>query len=145
MKVFVDANVIIDLLAERNKWLLPAVEILELASNNEIVLKCSIISLPTVNYIMERQEKIIHNIVIEKMERFVSICEPIYADKQIAIKAFKSSFKDFEDAMQYYSALSEGCDVIITRNKKDFTESTIPVMEPQEFLDMFYKDYNTTE
>ena len=144
MKVFVDANVIIDLLAERNKWLLPAVEILELARNNEIVLKCSIISLPTVNYIMERQEKIIHNIVIEKMERFVSICEPIYADKQIAIKAFKSSFKDFEDAMQYNSALSEGCDVIITRNKKDFTESTIPVMEPQEFLDMFYKDNNAT-
>jgi hypothetical protein len=40
--------------------------------------------------------------------------------------------------MQYFSAVSEGCDVIITRNKKDFLESKIPVMEPQEFLDSFY-------
>jgi len=50
----------------------------------------------------------------------------------------KSPFKDFEDAMQYFSALSEGCDVIITRNKKDFAESKIQVLEPQEFLDSFY-------
>ncbi len=50
----------------------------------------------------------------------------------------KTPFKDLDYAMQYFSAVSEGCDVIITRNKKDFLESKIPVMESQEFLDSFY-------
>ncbi len=136
-KVFLDANVIIDLLAERKKWLFPILEILEYAKSENISLYCSIISLPTVDYIMERQEKISHDIVIQKVDFFISLCEPILADKQIAKSALKSSFKDFEDAMQYFSAVSEGCDVIITRNKKDFLESKIQVLEPQEFLDEF--------
>ena len=63
-KVFLDANVIIDLLAERKKWLFPILEILEYAKSENIRLYCSIISLPTVDYIMERQEKISHDIVI---------------------------------------------------------------------------------
>ena len=138
MKVFLDTNIMIDLLAERKMWLLPAMEILELTNSNKIDLFCSIISLPTVSYIMERQAKIPHDIVINKMERLVDICEPIYADKQIALRALNSSFKDFEDAMQYYSAIAEGCDVIITRNKKDFSDAQIDVMDPQEFLDKFY-------
>ena len=138
MKVFLDTNIMIYLLAERKMWLLPAMEILELTNSNKIDLFCSIISLPTVSYIMERQAKIPHDIVISKMERLVNICEPIYADKQIALRALNSSFKDFEDAMQYYSAIAEGCDVIITRNKKDFSDAHIDVMDPQEFLDKFY-------
>ena len=139
-KIFLDANVIIDLLAERKQWLFYIVEILEYAKTKNICLYCSIISLPTVDYIMERQEKISHDIVIKKIDFFISLCEPILADKQIAKSALKSPFKDFEDAMQYFSAVSEGCDVIITRNKKDFLESKIPVMEPQEFLDSFYEE-----
>ena len=78
--------------------------------------------------------------VIKKVDFFISLCEPILADKQIAKSALKSPFKDFEDAMQYFSAVSEGCDVIITRNKKDFAESKIQVLEPQEFLDKFCKE-----
>ena len=46
-----------------------------------------------------------------------------------------SQFKDFEDAMQYYSALKAKADIIITRNGKDFTASQIPVMTATEYLD----------
>lgn len=48
----------------------------------------------------------------------------------------KHPFKDFEDAMQYHTAMADNADCIVTRNKKDFTGTEIPVMEPQEFLDM---------
>lgn len=140
MKIFFDTNVIIDLLAERKQWLLPTVEILDMAQHNKVDLFCSIISLPTANYIMESQTKIAHDIVIKKLECFISICEPIAADKNTAKNALNSSFKDFEDAMQYFSAIAAGCDVIITRNKKDFAESKIPIMTPQEFLEDFCEE-----
>jgi predicted nucleic acid-binding protein len=45
-----------------------------------------------------------------------------------------SDFKDFEDAVQYYSAIKAGCKVIITRNGKDFKKSTIPIMTANEYL-----------
>lgn len=49
--------------------------------------------------------------------------------------SLKSDFSDFEDAMQYFSAQSQKVDYIVTRNKKDFAPATIPVFEPQEFIE----------
>ena len=48
----------------------------------------------------------------------------------------KKVFSDFEDAMQYYSAIREGADAIITRNSEDFDAAQIEVYEPQQFLDL---------
>ena len=47
-----------------------------------------------------------------------------------------SQFKDFEDAMQYHSAMQAGTEAVITRNSKDFTNSKIPVMTAGEYLAM---------
>lgn len=48
--------------------------------------------------------------------------------------ALKLRSKDFEDALQYFSAKEAGANCIITRNKKDFYFSEIPVLEPIEFI-----------
>ena len=48
--------------------------------------------------------------------------------------ALASAFDDYEDALQYYSALNKKVDVIVTRNKKDFAHSKLPVLSPDEFL-----------
>ena len=56
-------------------------------------------------------------------------------DSKIISESLASDFEDFEDAMQYYSALRENAEIIITRNKADFSASKIPVVTPQEFLD----------
>ena len=50
-----------------------------------------------------------------------------------------TEFEDFEDAMQYFSAMRESVDYIVTRNKKDFKAAQIPVFEPQEFIDYLLK------
>lgn len=142
-KVFWDTNIVLDLMLARKPWDILAAQIYSQANMNNISLYCSTISLATLSYFLER-ERIPVSDIFGHIESFISVCEPTIVDINTAKSALKSSFKDFEDAMQYYSALSEGCDVIITRNKKDFTESTISVMEPQEFLDMFYKDNNAT-
>ncbi len=49
-------------------------------------------------------------------------------------KALNSSFSDFEDALQYFSATASNCDIIITRNAKDFRQSLLPIMSADEFL-----------
>lgn len=49
--------------------------------------------------------------------------------------ALSSSFGDFEDAIQHFTARTEGgISAIITRNKADYFDSDIPVLSPEEFL-----------
>ena len=70
---------------------------------------------------------------------FVKISSVTPVDSQIVDESVSSNFSDFEDAMQYYSALREGADLIITRNKDDYEVALIPVYEPQEYLDLLAK------
>lgn len=67
----------------------------------------------------------------------ISICELANVDRNVVTQALSSEFLDFEDAMQYFSAKEWGADMIITRNKKDFKNSHIPVYEPMEYLAIF--------
>ncbi len=53
---------------------------------------------------------------------------------EVLDKAINSNFKDFEDALQYYSAIASGCDLIITRNEKDFKDALIPVLNSENYL-----------
>ena len=68
---------------------------------------------------------------MRKFKIISTICE---LDDLIIEKGLNSDFPDFEDALQYFSALRKECDIIITRNGKDFKKSQIPVMTPNEFL-----------
>lgn len=56
------------------------------------------------------------------------------ADEKVVDDALASCFSDYEDALQYYSALTRNVDVIITRNTRDFVHASIPVLTPDEFL-----------
>ena len=68
------------------------------------------------------------------------MCNVTPIDSFIIDEAMVSPFSDFEDAMQYYSAIREGADAIITRNSNDFDAAQIEVYEPQQFLDMLAKE-----
>lgn len=134
-KVFFDANIVVDILAERQPWFPIEMEIISLSQQGQYSLYCSLLSLGTAFYLLEK-EKVPLEVVKNKVGIFTSFCPPIESFEGVLTSSLQSSFSDLEDAMQYYSALSENCDTIITRNKKDFAESTIQVLEPQEFLDM---------
>ena len=137
-KVFLDTNIVADILLSRMQWLNDALNILKLVELQMIELYCTSLSFGTLYYILHRNG-FLHEIILEKLKTFRTYCHVLNVDESDVDSALNSSFKDFEDAMQYFSALREGCDVIITRNKKDFAESKIQVLEPQEFLDKFCK------
>ena len=65
----------------------------------------------------------------------MTITEVLSTDRDVIIKALNSNFKDFEDALQNYSAELNGkIDLIVTRNIKDFKYSTLGVMTPDNYL-----------
>jgi len=95
------------------------------------------LSFATVNYLLCKLESA--KKVKEKLRKFKIIVEISGIDDSIVEKALNSDFKDFEDALQYFSALKSNCNVLLTRNPKDFKKSKIPVMSATEFLNAIGK------
>jgi hypothetical protein len=73
-------------------------------------------------------------VVKEKIRKFKVFAETSDLTDKIIEKGLSSRFSDFEDALQYHCALMMNCDIVITRNGKDFKGSEIPVLSPDEFL-----------
>jgi predicted nucleic acid-binding protein len=85
---------------------------------------------------LESHHKLTNEVIVQKFAQFVKMCNVTPVDSLIIDEAIASRFSDFEDAMQYYSAVRESADAIITRNSDDFDAAQIEVYEPQQFLDM---------
>ena len=133
-RIFLDTNIIIDALLERKEWMDDAFQILSLAESGEIKAYCSSLSFATAHYYMERA-KMPHDILIDKLDNFCKVCTPTTVDANVVQQAIHSSFLDFEDALQYFSAQTVNADIIITRNLKDFAQSQIPVMTAEDYLE----------
>lgn len=130
--LFLDTNVIIDLLGERDAFFEPIAKITSLAENKKLTLVLSALSFSTVSYVLTKKYN--SKIALDKLRKFRVLSKVSNNNQLIVDKALHSDFKDFEDALQYYSALDFGCDIIITRNAKDFKSSTLPVLSPLEYL-----------
>lgn len=131
--VFLDANVVINFLCEREPFYYQAARIMTKAYRKEISVACSPITLATVSYLMERS-KIDTNDVFLKLTNFCTICQMAPIDTQIVVESLNSGFSDFEDSLQYVSAKHWGANVILTRNKSDFAMAQLRVTDPIEFL-----------
>ena len=131
-RVFIDTNVMLDFLGGRIPFYDSIAKIATLAEKEKLSLVVSPISFATVNYFLTKFEN--SKIAREKLRKFKIISEVCSLDEQTIEKGLNSSFKDFEDALQYFSATDSECDLILTRNGKDFKKSLLPVMTPDEFL-----------
>ena len=136
-RVFLDTNVILDLLGERKPFYESIAKIATLGEKKKITLVASPISFATVNYFLSKFEN--SKIAREKLRKFKIISEVCSLDENTIEKGLNSSFNDFEDALQYFSATISDCELIITRNGKDFKKSLLPVMTPDEFLNSLVK------
>lgn len=132
-KIFIDTNVLLDLLLEREPWAKNAALLFSMADRKEVELLCCSLSFSTAVYLMQRF-KYTRKEIVSKLSIVKSICTITTVNEAVIDRMLQSDFSDFEDAIQYYSALSFGAEVIITRNHKDFADSRIPVMTPQEFI-----------
>lgn len=131
-KIFLDTNIILDFLGEREGFYEASAKIMTLADKKKIQVYTSPSSISNVFYVLTRYEN--SKITLEKIRKFKLLCSMSVMDDEVVEKAIHSDFKDFEDAMQYFSALASNCDVIITRNEKDFKNAMIPVMNAESYL-----------
>lgn len=139
-KLFLDTNVVIDLLGERAPFYESAAKITTLADKGIIQIFVSALTYSTVYYILSKFEG--KEIVKDKIGKFKVIAETIDLTDRIIDKGLLSGFNDFEDSLQYYCAVETNCNMIITRNGSDFKDSDIPVLTPDEYLNRLLTNKN---
>ena len=133
MKVFLDTNVVVDFLGERDPFFQDAAKIFELWRKEEIRLSLSVLTIVNCAYILHKAYS--KETMLDKIKWLCGSFEIAPIDVSTIVGAVDLGEKDFEDSVQYLSASSIHSDVIITRDKKGFANADIPVMTPAEFLE----------
>lgn len=136
MKVFIDTNVLIDFMAVRQPYYQAAAALFALAEMNEIELLYSSTTVANSFYILRKNYSSTQ--LAEAFENQRGVAKICGTSSQDVYSALSARWDDGEDCIQYQSALSAGCDFILTRNVKDFSNSKLSVMTPKEFLDKYY-------
>ncbi len=132
-RILVDTNIVIDLLAKRKEFYEEASELFSLSDKKEINLTISSLTFANTNYILSKQKS--PKQAREILRKFKVLVEILNLnDKIIELALSDELFPDFEDGLQYYSAIENNVDMILTRNKKDFKNSKIPVLTAREYL-----------
>ena len=135
-RVFIDTNVLIDLLADRKPFSKHAIEIFIHAEKGRIALFVSSHSIATTHYLLKKyiDEKQLRSVLSDLLD-YVSV---VPLDIDLLKKGLRSKHADFEDALQIICASSAGCvDGLVTRNIRDFRGAEIPVMTPEELCMQF--------
>lgn len=130
INAFVDCDIIIDLLTRREPHFFESARFFQQYEKGKISLYSSPLAIANVHYIVRKSlgnEKT--KVVIKKLLKIISITD---LSEKILKLALNSDFKDFEDAIQSFSAIPAKCSYIVTRNIKDFKESKIPAITPAE-------------
>lgn len=130
--VFVDTNIIIDLLAKREPFYKDAQELFTLSDKKIIQLYISSLSFANAYYSIIKHHKEID--AKKYLAKFKVLIKVLPLDDKAIELALASNFNDFEDGLQYYIAIANDSDIIITRNKKDFKNSEIPVLTAGEYI-----------
>ncbi len=134
-KILVDTDVILDFFFDRKPFSENSTIILNLCENKIIEGYVTPVIINNIYYLLRRNAK--HEKVIEKLKLLLTILNVLKMDKSTIEKALNSDFKDFEDALQNFSAVNFGeIEAIITRNIKDYKRSEIGVLTPESFVNL---------
>lgn len=135
--LLVDTNIVLDLLAKRKAHYDYAAALFSLSDRRKIKLNVSAISIINSNYILSRELSVDES--REILRKFKLLVKVLSCDEKIIDLGLNSEFKDYEDSIQYFTAIENNCDCIITRNLKDFKTSAIPIMTAETFIKTYLK------
>ena len=138
--VFLDTNVVLDHLADRQPFAEYAHRIFALAEMGELKLHLSALSFCNLYYFLRKPMG--HDRALALLGQLRQLTRVTVVGELEISSALASPGKDFEDAVQYESAKSdESVGVIVTRNKGDFPQSDLPILSPDEFLTQWDKQH----
>ena len=141
MRIMLDTNITIDILTNRQPFCTDSIACYKKALLHGDKIYISTVSVADVMYITKhyfsdksKQLQIVLNFI-----NTLKIAKVTEKDLRFG---FSGVMPDFEDALQYYSAMTEQADMIITRNGKDFKHATIPIYTPVQFLELMEDEIN---
>lgn len=130
-KLFLDTNIVIDLLEHRHPFYIDAVKLFTMAYNKQIEIYVSPTTFSTASYLLRKHKP---DGIRTLLCNFRQVAHVATTNEKTIDNALASNFDDFEDAVQYYTAIQAKAEIIITRNYNDFANSSLPVMTANEFL-----------
>ena len=135
--ILIDSDVILDFFFDREPFSENAAQVFSLCESNQIKGFVTPVICSNTYYLLRQTAK--HEKVIEKLSQLMTIMDVLLMDRDIVMQALISGFKDFEDALQHFTAIKSGfIDIILTRNVKDYTKSDIGVLTPESYLKSIY-------
>lgn len=134
-KVFVDSDIILDLLAKREPNYIFAAKLFTLIDQQKITGFTSPIVFANLHYLLKKNTSNLS--ALKSLRKLKSLINILPVDERVIEQALNSDFTDFEDAIQYFTAANNGINILLTRNKSDFKKSKIPIATAEEFLKSF--------
>lgn len=131
-RLFVDTNIVLDLLQKREDFYKDAQTLFTLADERKVELFISSLSITTTNYLLSKYYN--PSQARKILLKFKVLVNVLSLDDKIIELALSSDFNDFEDAIQYHTALQNHIGLIITRNKRDYQKAEIPVLTAKEYI-----------
>jgi predicted nucleic acid-binding protein len=132
-KLFVDTNIVIDLLSRREPYYDEAATLFSLADKNQVELSISSLTIANTSYVLLGQMDSAKAKSILRILRLIVKILPL-DDKIVGLALNDETFSDFEDGLQYFTAIENGQETIITRNLKDFRNSKLPAITAKQFI-----------
>ena len=131
-RLFLDTNVVMDMLQRREPFFLAAANLFALSAAGKVELFASPMTYATASYLIGKKDLASVKPLLSQLR---TLSRVTIADEETIDQALSSSFADYEDGLQHFSALRHHVDYIITRNKDDFSHAQVKVLTPIEFLD----------
>lgn len=130
--IFIDTDVCLDLLSKREPHYIYAATLFTLADKGALRLSVSSLSFSNLNYLLSRQYSTSEARRI--LSRFKVLVQVLSVDDKIIELALNSKFRDFEDAIQYFTAIESGIKLLLTRNIKDYRKAEITIQTPELYI-----------
>jgi len=132
MKLFADSNILLDVLENRDQHYEYSSQIWTLTESGKVQVFISAISFNNIFYLVRKHAG------RERAQQALQLLNTVFTmlplSQDIVNKAITSKLPDFENAIQFFSALSLAADCIVSRNVKDFPQGSIPIFTPENFL-----------
>ena len=131
MRLFLDTDVMLDLLTGRQPHFSPATALFMKVQAGELTACTSATAFVNVHYILRNVGGDEALRLLRQLKVLVTV---VPTSDQAVEAALGSRFSDFEDAVQHYTAIEHRVDTLVTRNKKDFRAVSLSVLSPAEVL-----------
>jgi len=133
-KLFIDSDIILDVLAQRGDFYGSAAEIFDLGYEKKLNLFTTAVVLANVFYILRKKHGVAKSKELLRKLRLIMKVLPI--NEKNVDSALASKIGDFEDGLQYFSAKENEIPVIITRNIRDYKEKDVLIQTAEEYINM---------